>query len=251
MSHSASRQIILDTETTGLSPSNGHRIVEIGALELYNLHPTGETFQVYLNPGREIPEESIRIHGITNERVAGEPGFSEVVEDFLAFVGDAPLVIHNAPFDMGFLNHELSLIGHPELTGHPVIDTLQEAKRRHPRQRNSLDALCKRYDVDNSHRTLHGALLDAEILAEVYVAMLGGHQTVLSGMEERWGRTGAGITPQRLQAPAKGGLIPPNTALPDGRQPLLARLSDQELTAHEAILDRLGTSCVWRSTAEA
>jgi len=238
------RQIVLDTETTGLSPEEGHRILEIGAVELVNLHPTGVTFQRYLNPERDIPEESVRIHGITAERVAGCPCFWEVADDLLAFVGQSPLVIHNAAFDLAFLNHELVVAGRPPLGGHPVVDTLAEAKRRHPRQRNSLDALCRRYNVDNAHRTLHGALLDAEILADVYVAMLGGHQTWLMGLEKEWGEA-AGAAAE-AQGEGAYSLIPAGARLPAGRRPLLARATDEELRAHAALLTRLGEACIWR-----
>jgi DNA polymerase-3 subunit epsilon len=244
MPRSAERQIVLDTETTGLSPEEGHRVIEIGAVELVNLHPTGATFQAYLNPDREIPEESTRIHGITDEQVAGCPRFWERAEELLAFLGDAPLVIHNAAFDLAFLNHELKLSGHPTLDGHAVVDTLTEARRRHPRQRNSLDALCRRYNVDNSHRTLHGALLDAEILADVYVAMLGGHQTWMTGLDQQWGTADSGE--EEAAAEAAQGLIPPGTALPENRRALLARATAEELEAHASILKRLGEARIWR-----
>ncbi|MBI5136181.1 MAG: DNA polymerase III subunit epsilon [Nitrospirae bacterium] len=253
MLHTHPRQIVLDTETTGLSPTDGHRVLEIGAVELVNLHPTGNRFQVYLNPERDIPDDSIRIHGITNERVAGEPKFFEVAERFLEFIADSPLVIHNAAFDLAFLNHELTRCGKPDLSAHPVIDTLAEARRRHPRQRNSLDALCRRYEVDSAHRTLHGALLDAEILTDVYVAMLGGHQTVLVGMEEQWGAGDGpsagmadGAAPDAVAAPACG-LIPAGATLPAGRRPLLAATSPEELEAHGALLRRLGEACIWQA----
>ena len=253
MPHRRARQIVLDTETTGLSPKEGHRVVEIGAVELLNLHPTGKTFHVYLDPERDIPEETTRIHGITNEKVAGCPKFADVAERFLSFIGDDPLVIHNAPFDMGFLNSELSLSGLSSLGSHPVVDTLVEAKRRHPRQRNNLDALCKRYDVDNSERIYHGALLDSEILADVYIAMLGGHQTVLMGMETQWGKSAGsaqGVGTASIQA--SSGLIPQGATLPEGRQPLLvAEASPEELEAHSAILARLGDDCIWREAAQA
>lgn len=251
MSRTAERQIVLDTETTGLSPDEGHRIIEVGAVELINLHPTGNTFQAYLNPERDIPEESVRIHGITNEKVAGCPRFWEVVDDLLAFVGSDPLVIHNAAFDLAFLNHELELSGRPSLEDHPVVDTLIEAKRRHPRQRNSLDALCRRYNVDNSHRAVHGALLDAEILADVYVAMLGGHQTSLAGLEQEWG---GGMAAEGESDAGPGpalGLIPPGASLPENRRPLLARATPEELQAHTLLLTRLGDGCIWREVAEA
>jgi DNA polymerase-3 subunit epsilon len=250
MPHRAERQIVLDTETTGLSPEEGHRILEIGAVELINLHPTGVTFQRYLNPERDIPEESVRIHGITSEKVAGCPRFWEVADELLAFLGGDPLVIHNAAFDMAFLNHELAQAGRPPLEGQPVVDTLAEAKRRHPRQRNSLDALCRRYNVDNAHRTLHGALLDAEILADVYVAMLGGHQTWLMGLEKEWGEAAsAGEGSAEGAAEAAHTLLPPGACLPAGRRPLLARATEEELRAHAALLGRLGEACIWRDAA--
>lgn len=242
------RQIVLDTETTGLSPNEGHRVIEIGAVELINRHPTGNTFQTYLHPDREIPEDSIRIHGITDEKVAGAPRFWEVVDELMAFIGDDPLVIHNAPFDLAFLNHELEAAGRPTLDGHPVIDTLVEAKRRHPRQRNNLDALCRRYNVDNAHRTVHGALLDSEILAEVYIAMLGGHQTVLSGLETAWGGTHSspGAT---AQVQEKTGLVPEGAPMPQGRTPLLAQVAPEDLEAHAVLIGRLGDACIWQEEA--
>jgi len=251
MPYRAERQIVLDTETTGLSPEEGHRIIEIGAVELVNLHPTGATFHHYLNPEREIPEESIRIHGITAERVAGCPRFWEVADALLAFIGGDPLVIHNAAFDLAFLNSELALAGHPSLEGQPVVDTLAEAKRRHPRQRNNLDALCRRYNVDNAQRILHGALLDAEILADVYVAMLGGHQTWLMGLEKEWGEAdgAAAEGSGAAQAEAAYTLLPPGACLPAGRRPLLARATEEELRAHAALLARLGDSRIWRDAA--
>jgi DNA polymerase-3 subunit epsilon len=247
MSRTAARQIVLDTETTGLSPAEGHRVIEIGAVELVNLHPTGNTFQRYLNPERDIPEESFRIHGISNEQVAGCPRFWEVAEDFLAFVGSDPLVIHNAAFDLAFLNHELTLSGRPTLEDHPVVDTLAEAKRRHPRQRNSLDALCRRYAVDNTQRTLHGALLDAQILADVYVAMLGGHQTSLTGLESAWGAETEGEAD--TGAEAVHGLIPAGALLPPGRRALVATATPEELAAHALLLERLGDARIWHEPA--
>ncbi len=168
------RQIILDTETTGLDPTQGHRVIEIGCLELLNRRPTDQRFHVYLQPDRTIDEDAIRVHGITNEFLADQPRFADIADEFLNFVRDAELIIHNAPFDLGFLNHELRRCGRGHLTLEQICkvkDTLLLARQRHPGQRNSLDALCKRYNVDNTQRTLHGALLDAEILADVYLAM--------------------------------------------------------------------------------
>lgn len=173
----STRQIVLDTETTGLEPSQGHRIIEIGCVEMVDRRLTGNNFHQYLQPDREIDQAAIEVHGITNEFLADKPRFADLVDDFVAYVHGAELIIHNAPFDMGFLNHELRLLPgeHPSLdTICSVVDTLVMAKKMNPGQRNSLDALCKRYDINNSHRELHGALLDAEILADVYLMMTGG-----------------------------------------------------------------------------
>lgn len=176
------RQIVLDTETTGLDVTQGHRLVEIGAVELINRRPTERRFHCYLNPQREIDPGAFQVHGLTLERLSSEPVFADVAQDFLEFVTGAELIIHNAPFDLGFLNAELA--GFNPSCGTlqsrcAVIDTLLLARERHPGQRNSLDALCKRYDIDNSGRALHGALLDARILAEVYLAMTGGQSALV------------------------------------------------------------------------
>lgn len=172
------RQLILDTETTGLEFTDGHRITEIGVVEVLNQIPTGRTFHKYVNPEREVGEDSIRITGITNEKLAGMPLFSEVVEEFLDFVADDPIVAHNATFDINFLNHELGLCNRAPLSNE-VVDTLEISRKKFPGARHSLDALCQRFEVDRSKRTLHGALLDAEILAEVYIELTGGRQTDL------------------------------------------------------------------------
>ncbi len=170
------RQIVLDTETTGLEPADGHRIIEIGALEMIERRLTGRTFHVYLNPEREVESGAQAVHGISNEFLSDKPRFADLADDFLDFIRDAELVIHNAAFDVGFLNSELARLDPPRrIEGQAtVLDTLQLARELHPGQRASLDALCKRYEVDNSGRELHGALLDAELLAEVYLAMTGG-----------------------------------------------------------------------------
>lgn len=172
------RQIVLDTETTGIDPKQGHRILEIGAIEIDNRRPTGRTYHQYINPNRHIDDEVIRIHGITNERIANEPYFEAIVADFMAFIEGAELLIHNAPFDIGHLNAELNRLTHNpwgKVEQHAkVTDTLAMAKKEYPGQRNSLDALCKRLGVDNSKREFHGALLDSQILADVYLAMTGG-----------------------------------------------------------------------------
>ena len=176
------RQIVLDTETTGIDPKQGHRIIEIGCVELVNRKLTGNTFHVYINPQREVEQEAIEVHGITNEFLADKPLFTQVVDDFIAFIKGAELVIHNAPFDVGFMDHEFALCRRklPKTEDIcTVLDTLVMARRMRPGQKNSLDALCKFYHVDNSHRTYHGALLDSEILSDVYLYMTGG-QTKLS-----------------------------------------------------------------------
>jgi DNA polymerase-3 subunit epsilon len=171
------RQIVLDTETTGLDPRHGHRIIEVGAVELVDRQLTGQHFHVYINPEREIDQGALEVHGITEEFLRDKPRFAEIADDLMAFVDGAELVIHNAPFDIGFIDNELLLTGHKRRSiteVASVLDTLELAKDLHPGQRNNLDALCKRYEVDNTTRTLHGALLDSEILADVYLAMTGG-----------------------------------------------------------------------------
>lgn len=182
-----SRQIILDTETTGLEPKEGHRIIEIGCVEMLNRRLTGNNFHYYLQPDREIDAGAIEVHGITNEFLADKPRFEDVMNDLLAYLHGAELIIHNAPFDIGFLNHELRLVNpaHRPITDDcSVTDTLVMARQLFPGQRASLDALCKRYEINNTHRTLHGALLDAEILADVYLAMTGGQVSLLLGADD-------------------------------------------------------------------
>jgi len=179
---SSLRQVVLDTETTGINPKDGHKIIEIGCVELINRRLTQNRFHVYVNPDREIDAGAIEVHGISNEFLQDKPRFADIVEDFLQFTAGAELIIHNAPFDIGFLNHELSLLGGrlgkvEDIC--TVFDTLAYARKKHPGARNSLDALCKRYGIDNSHRELHGALLDAEILADVYLIMTGGQASLL------------------------------------------------------------------------
>jgi DNA polymerase-3 subunit epsilon len=172
------KQIVLDTETTGLDPRQGHRIIELAAIELDGRHVSGRSFHRYLNPEREIDEGAAAVHGLTLDRLMNEPKFGEIAPAFLEFIAGAELIIHNAPFDMGFLNAELALLGLPPL-GNPVVDTLKVAKELHPGKKNNLDALCERYLINNSHRTLHGALLDTELLAEVYLAMTRGQDSLL------------------------------------------------------------------------
>ena len=227
------REIVLDTETTGLSPATGDRIVEIGCVELINHIPTGQHFHVYLNPERDMPEEAFRVHGLSSEFLRDKPKFAEVADDFLEFVGDGTLVIHNAPFDMGFLNAELERLKRPSLTN-KVIDTVMVARERHPGARVSLDALCKHYGIDNSRRVLHGALLDAEILAEVYLELIGGRQVGLALLAET--RSVAFETVTRIVRPR------PN--------PLPARLTETERSAHAAFIAKLGEGALWNSYAE-
>jgi DNA polymerase-3 subunit epsilon len=236
------RQIVLDTETTGLSPEEGHRIIEIGCIELLNRRVTCNRFHVYLNPERSIDVGASEVHGIRDEFLADKPRFAEIVEDFLAFVGGAELVIHNAPFDVGFINHELRRLGdnYGELGGYcGVTDTLALARKKHPGQRNSLDALCKRYGVDNSRRELHGALLDAEILADVYLAMTGGQMNLL-GEEEAGSHIHAVATRPVAQAPRA----------PSARPALrVVRASAEETALHQGFLEIIrkasGGKCLW------
>ena len=170
------REVVLDTETTGLDPANGHRLVEIGCVELENFIPTGRIFHKYLNPQRDMPDDAFRIHGLSLEFLRDQPLFAAIADEFIGFIGDARLVIHNAEFDMKFINAELRKISQSAIPMARVLDTLQIARRKHPGASNSLDALCARYRIDNSRRTRHGALLDSEILAEVYIELTGGHQ---------------------------------------------------------------------------
>src|SRR5487761_2357661 len=172
------RQIVLDTETTGLDPRQGHRIIEVAAIELNGRKVSDRTFHRYINPEREIDEGAAAVHGLTLDRLQNEPKYAEIAAALLEFIAGAELIIHNAPFDIGFLNHELGLIGMPPLQN-PVVDTLKVAREMHPGKKNSLDALCGRYEIDNAHRSLHGALLDTELLAEVYFAMTRGQDSLL------------------------------------------------------------------------
>ncbi len=228
------REIVFDTETTGLNPLGGDRIVEIGCVELFNRLPTGETFHVYLNPERDMPEAAFRVHGLSVEFLSDKPLFTDIAQDFIDFIGDAALVAHNASFDMGFINAELVRVNRPIIDSERVIDTLQIARRKHPFGPNSLDALCQRYNIDNSKRTKHGALLDSEILAEVYIELTGGRQadlglaTIESKPSERQ-RLDEG-TSLRTKRP---------TALPN-------RLSEAELAAHSAFVATLGGDVIWK-----
>lgn len=230
------RQVVLDTETTGIDPKQGHRIIEIGCVELIDRKLTGNHYHVYINPDRIVEQEAIDVHGITNEFLADKPRFSEICDSFYEFVKGAELVIHNAPFDVGFINHEYRLMDSNaplvnEYCG--VLDTLALAKRKHPGQKNNLDALCKRYGIDNSHRELHGALLDSEILADVYLLMSGGQtRLALDADSEVSDQTATG--PLRVKA--------------DISRLVVAKASDAECQEHEAYLDGIGKKAdvLWR-----
>lgn len=234
---SVSRKIVLDTETTGLEPANGHRIIEIGCVELINRRLTGNNYHVYLQPDREIDQGAIEVHGITNEFLADKPRFADIAEDFVSFIHGAELIIHNAPFDVSFINAELQRIKSPHGKVSDfctVLDTLVMARQRHPGQKNNLDALCKRYGVSNEHRELHGALLDSEILADVYLAMTGG-QTLLSLGSNESGR----VEQKGIRR------------LSNERKPLPVIMAEAtELSAHEALLDTIDKKsagqCLWR-----
>jgi DNA polymerase-3 subunit epsilon len=237
------RQVVLDTETTGLEVEQHHRIVEVGCVELVNRRLTGRVFHHYLNPERDIDEGAQAVHGLSRETLAKEPKFRDIAAPLLEFIGGAELIIHNAPFDVGFLNAELRRLDPPAGKLESlcrILDTLALARKMHPGQRNSLDALCKRYSVDNSHREYHGALLDARILAEVYLAMTGGQATLVLGAKSdtegetlRTARAAASRDAARLRIP-------------------VVRATDEELAAHEAILKVLdkasGGATVWRKS---
>lgn len=223
------REIVFDTETTGLDPVDGHRVVEIGCVELLNGIPTGKTFHEYLDPQRDMPEAAFNVHGLSSTFLAGKPLFRNIADAFLAFIEGAKLVAHNAEFDFRFLSAELVTLGHPPLDLERMVDTLALARRRHPGSPVGLDALCARYGIDNSRRTKHGALLDAEILAEVYAELTGGRQTslVFAGPASRaWGGVS---TLERRQRPA----------------PLRPALSIEEAAAHAAFVAELGGGAIW------
>lgn len=229
------REIVLDTETTGLDPEEGHRLVEIGGVELFNHVPTGRTYHQYINPQRDMPTDAFDVHGISEAFLADKPIFKAVASEFLTFVGDAKLVIHNAAFDMKFLNAELTWAGFTRLPDHQAVDTLAIAKKKFPGSPASLDALCRRFGVDNSAREKHGALLDSEILADVYLELVGGRQPDF------------GLSTQGISAPGQQVLWRPKprpNALP-------SRLSEAEAAAHKAYVETLGENAVWKSYASA
>jgi DNA polymerase-3 subunit epsilon len=237
------RQIVLDTETTGLSTAQGHRIIEIGCLELVNRRLTGREFHRFLNPDRDIDEGAERVHGISRADLETAPRFPEIVDEFLAFIKDAELIIHNASFDVGFLEYELKLMKHkaPKIDAHAtVLDTLTLARELHPGQRNSLDALCKRYEVDASNRDVHGALIDSELLANVYLAMTGG-QTAMLLDEDVLGHHANSASGDALDSDGEDSEYAKANGLP------VIRASAEELAAHDAMLEKIRKSgaCVW------
>jgi DNA polymerase-3 subunit epsilon len=224
------REIVLDTETTGLDALRGDRLVEIGCVEMFNRMPTGQIFHRHINPEREMPAEAFAVHGLSTEFLRAKPLFVEVVDDFLEFIADAPLVIHNASFDVSFINAELDRIKRPPIARERLVDTLLLARRKHPGVSNRLDDLCSRYAIDNSHRTKHGALLDAELLAEVYVDLIGARQSVLIlATEAAEIRVGVSGEMPRRQRPVA----------------LTPRVTDADREAHRAFIATLGDKPIW------
>ncbi len=226
------REIVLDTETTGLDPSSGHRIVEIGCIETDNHMPTGELFHCYVDPERDMPEGAFAVHGLSSEFLADKPKFAEIADSFLEFIGEAPLVIHNAEFDLRFLDAEMALLGRSPIERSRSVDTVALARRRYPGAQVSLDALCRRFEIDLSRREKHGALLDAELLAEVYLYLMGGRQPGLDLHVD------AVSTDERENASTERPLRPARPHTP----------SPAEAEAHEALLDQI-TEPIWRSEA--
>jgi DNA polymerase-3 subunit epsilon len=225
------REIILDTETTGLSPAAGDRLVEIGCLELVNRFPTGRVFHRYINPERDMPREAFEVHGLSSDFLSDKPLFATVAEELHAFLSGAKLVAHNASFDMGFINAEFDRVGMAAFPSDVVVDTVQIARRKFPGAKVSLDALCDRFGIDRSRRTKHGALLDAEYLAEVYAELLGGKQAAL------------GLDPVRQTAGASPGSV---TAVGARPEPLPPLLTETEVAAHAAFVETLGEGALWR-----
>ena len=225
------REIVLDTETTGLDPATGDRVVEIGALELENHLPTGQVFHKYINPQRDMPAEAFAVHGLSEEFLSDKPLFEEIAGEFEDFIRDDTLIIHNAPFDMKFLNAELKKINRLPLQFSRVIDSLMLARKKHPAGPNSLDALCRRYKIDNSMRDIHGALLDSELLAGVYLELIGGRQTSLTLAAQEMKKT---IVQTREVKP---GRIRP--------QPLAPRLTEEEIKAHKQLIESFKVKSLW------
>ena len=224
------KEIVLDTETTGMDPTTGDKIIEIGCVELENHIPTGRHLQIYINPEREIPADAIAVHGITNEFVADKPVFAQVYTEFLEFIKDGKLVIHNAEFDMKFINYELGQVGHPAIGWSNVIDTLGMARKKFPGSPASLDALCRRFGIDNTERTYHGALLDSELLAEVYLELLGGRQH------------GLGLAAQKQASEQQASSIRKSERT--FREPRKHNANPEELAAHKELLKEL-TDPLW------
>ena len=232
------REIVLDTETTGFEPGEGHRIVEIGAIELFNHVPTGRTYHQYINPDRAMPKEAFEVHGLGDDFLRDKPRFAQVGPAFLEFIGaEAKLVIHNAAFDMKFLNAELAWASLPTLAMERALDTVMLARRRFPGSPASLDALCRRFGIDNSAREKHGALLDSELLAEVYLELIGGRQPDF------------GLTSDAGAKQADAARADPAWTTPRRPQPLALRLTDEEANAHAAFVDSLGDSAIWKRFA--
>lgn len=228
------REIVLDTETTGLDPLRGDRLVEIGCVEVVNRFVTGQVFHRYINPERPMSPEAFAVHGLSDAFLSDKPLFRDIAADFLAFIGDDPLVIHNASFDMGFLNAELKRLRKGPLAGDRVVDTLMIARRKHPGQQNSLDALCARYGIDNSRRTRHGALLDAEILAEVYAELTGGKQSSLLLVGDD--KPGQANQDSRTGALARQSEVP-----------VISLISAEEREQHRAFVAELGEKALWNA----
>jgi DNA polymerase-3 subunit epsilon len=224
------REIVLDTETTGLDPLDGHRLVEVGCVELVNRIPSGHTFHAYFNPERGMPAEAFAVHGLSEQFLKDKPFFVETADDLIAFLGDAPLVIHNAAFDLGFLNAELERAGRPLIARERLVDTLLIARRKHPGGSNRLDDLCVRYAIDNSRRTKHGALLDAELLAEVYVELIGARQAQLVLSQ-------AAVPSQAIGEPI---------IVRERLVPLTSTVTEDDRAAHHAFIATLGDNAIWR-----
>ncbi len=236
MDTSALREIIFDTETTGLRPEDGERVIEIGAVELVNKFPTGNIFHVFINPeGHKVHPDALRVHGITDQFLSDKPAFSEILPDFLKFFADGTLIAHNAGFDMGFINSELARVDHPPISPDRVVDSLKIARKKHPMGPNSLDALCSRYGIDNSRREKHGALLDAELLAEVYIELLGGRQATL-GLDHDVEPI---ITSNNEDSASHNSAAKRPVALP-------SRISQDDIQRHNAFVETLGEESLWK-----
>lgn len=230
------REIVFDTETTGVNPASGDRVVEFGGVELVNHIPTGRFHHVYINPERGMPQEAFAVHGLSEEFLADKPVFAKIADELHAFLGDARLVAHNASFDLGFMNAEFVRTGHPPIEVHRIVDTLALARRKHPGASNSLDALCARYGVDTGRRVKHGALLDSELLAEVYIELIGGRQTSL----------GLAVARQADRSTMSAAALVVRT-----ERVFRSRLTDEERAAHAAFVTSFGESAIWRRYLDA